>query len=254
VRLLIRMQENFTFAIRLYSGDRVYLTGYARDFSGAENTVKQAAIGFCVHSGWAALVAVAVENDSPYVLVSSRPHLVKTFTYEFRQPYHTADKMPSSKAGEFISQVRKEARALAYGAIHQFQSDLLKQDYELSRAGLLLASGKPLPALDKILASHALIHTADGELFREALLHASARCGLEVICIKERELLDRAAETFHLKPDALLRRVTELGRPHGSPWSHDEKFATLAAWLALTSLLDRTASTSLDRLPTVRLG
>jgi hypothetical protein len=24
-----------------------------------------------------------------------------------------------------------------------------------------------------------------------------------------------------------------LGRPFGSPWSQDEKFATLAAWLAL---------------------
>jgi hypothetical protein len=143
--------------------------------------------------------------------------------------------MPFDKASEFISHVRKEARGLAYRAIHQFQSDLLKQGYKLSRAGLLLASGKPLPTLDKILASHALIHTADGELFREALLRASARCGLEVICIKERELLDRAAEIFRLKPDALLRRVTELGRPHGSPWSHDEKFATLAAWLASTS-------------------
>jgi hypothetical protein len=34
-----------------------------------------------------------------------------------------------------------------------------------------------------------------------------------------------------------MRRVTELGRPFGSPWSQNEKFATLAAWLALRASL-----------------
>jgi hypothetical protein len=203
--------------------------------------MKQAALGFRVHSGWTAVVAVAMEKGSPCVLARSRPQLVETFTYEFRQPFHTAEKMPFDKGSEFISRAQKEARDLAYRAIHEVQADLQKQGYESKRSGLLLASGKPLPALEKILASHALIHTADGELFREALLHASARCGLAMSCIKEKELLDRAAETFRLKPDALLRRVTELGRQHGSPWSQDEKFATLVAWLALGAISERTA-------------
>jgi hypothetical protein len=197
--------------------------------------MKQAALGFRVHSGWAALVAVAVEDGAPYVLARARPHLVKAFTYQFRQPYHTAAELPRDEASEFISRVRKEARDLAYRAIHEIQADMQKQGFKLSRAALLLASGKRLPALDKILASHALIHTADGELFREALLHANTRCGLSTISVKERELLDQAAETLRLRPDALLRRVTELGRPHGSPWSQDEKFATIIAWLGLPS-------------------
>jgi hypothetical protein len=205
--------------------------------------MKQAAIGFRVHSGWAALVAVAVEKRCPCVLARARPHLVETFTYEFRQPFHTAEKIPFNKASEFISRAQKEARDLAYRTIHETQSDLQKQGYELKRAGLLLASGKTLPALEKILASHALIHTADGELFREALLHASARCGLAMTCIKEKELLDRAAKTFRLKPDALLRRVTELGHAYGAPWSQDEKFATLAAWLALGPTVKRSSAT-----------
>ena len=38
-------------------------------------------------------------------------------------------------------------------------------------------------------------------------------------------------EAFSLKPPELLQRVTELGRSFGSPWSQDEKFGTLAAWL-----------------------
>jgi len=106
---------------------------------------------------------------------------------------------------------------------------------KLARCGLLLASGRPLPALEKILASHALIHTADGELSREALLHASNRCGLRDFRIKEKELLDRAEQVLRLNGNGLMRRVTELGRPLGSPWSQDEKFATIAAWLALAA-------------------
>jgi hypothetical protein len=83
----------------------------------------------------------------------------------------------------------------------------------------------------------ALIHTADGELFREALLHASGRCGLHDFRIKEKELLDHAGQVLRLKGADLMGRVTDLGRPFGSPWSQNEKFATLAAWLALRASL-----------------
>ncbi len=196
---------------------------------------KQAALGFRVHSGWAALVAVSLEKGAPAVLARQRVHLVETFSYEFRQPYHTAEKMLQSQASDFISRMQAEARRLAYAAIGEIQSDLEEKGLKLTRCGLLLASGRPLPALEKILASHALIHTADGELFREALLHASARCGLRDFRIKEKELLDRAGQVLRLKGGDLMRRVTELGRPFGSPWSQDEKFATMAAWLALAA-------------------
>jgi hypothetical protein len=158
---------------------------------------------------------------------------VDTFAYKFRQPYHTAERMRQGQAGEFIERMREGARRLAQRAIEGLQSDLQKQGIALKSCGLLLASGRPLPALEKILASHALIHTADGEHFREAIVHASGRCGLAMSCVKEKELLERAGEAFRLKPKELLRRITELGRPLGPPWSQDEKFATIAAWLAL---------------------
>ena len=197
--------------------------------------LKQAAVGFRVHSGWSAAVAVSLEKGAPVVLARQRIHLVETFTYEFRQPYHTAEKMLGGQAREFISQMQLEARRLAYRAIRELLSRTREQGVKLTRCGLLLASGRALPELDKILASHALIHTADGELFREGILHAIARCGLEDFRVKEKELLDRAGRTLRIKPNALMRRVTELGRSVGSPWSQDEKFATLAAWLALAT-------------------
>jgi len=193
-----------------------------------------AAVGFRVHSGWAAAVAVALEKGEPRVLARQRIHLVETFTYEFRQPYHTAEKMLLGQAREFIKRMQGEARRLAYGAITELASRTREQGVKLTGYGLLLASGRPLPALDKILASHALIHTADGELFREALLDASKRCGLKEFTIKEKELLERAGQALRAEPEVLMRRVAEVGRELGAPWSQDEKFATLAAWLALT--------------------
>src|SRR5215472_9858767 len=181
------------------------------------------------------MVAVCIEKGAARVLARERVQLVETFTYRFRQPYHTAEKMPLGPAREFVAGVEKESQELAYRAIRGLRGELQKQSIDLTRSALLLASGRTLPSFEKILASHALIHTADGELFREALSSAAGRCDLETVGIKEKELLDRARQTLRVHPAMLLRRVTELGKPFGAPWSQDEKFATLAAWLALTS-------------------
>jgi hypothetical protein len=194
-----------------------------------------AALGFRVHSGWTSLIAVSLEKNQPIILVRQRPHLVATFNYTFRQPYHTAEKMDLAEAKSFLQQQRVEARALALAALRAAQTEAAQQGYKLTRVALLLASGRPLPELSKILISHSIIHTADGEFFREALLHASARADLAVTTFKERELLDIASATLRRKPAILARFIADLGKPLGSPWTQDEKFATLAAWLALAA-------------------
>ena len=195
--------------------------------------MKPAAVGFRVHSGWTALVAVALEGNQPIILVRQRPHLVATFNYTFRQPYHTAEKMLLAEAETFLEQQRKDSRKLALAAIRTAQTEAAQQGFQITRAALLLASGRPLPELSKILASHSTIHSADGEFFREALVHACAKSKLALTSIKERELLAAAAGKLRRNSTALTSRLTGLGKPLGSPWTADEKFATLAAWLAL---------------------
>ncbi len=197
--------------------------------------MKSAALGFRAHSGWTALVALSVSKGAPCILARQRIHLVETFTYRFRQPYHTAKGLPLDEARAFVVGVQTHARSLAYRAVRGLQESLHEQGYRITRCGLVLASGRPLPNLPDILASHALIHTADGELFRDALLHASARCGLLSKTAKERELLNEGSRTLRLTPSALTRRIADLGRPLGAPWSQDEKLASLIAWLALAS-------------------
>jgi len=198
--------------------------------------MKSAVLGFRVHSGWTALIVVALEKNQPIILARQRPHLVATFSYTFRQPYHTAEKMTLAEAEIFLDQQRKESRRLALEAVRAAQSEVAQQGFQIKQAALLLASGRPLPDLPKILASHSIIHTADGEFFREALLHACNRATLPVTKIEDRELLTAASKSLRRNPAALTRFVNDLGKPLGTPWTQDEKFATLAAWLALWNL------------------
>ena len=85
---------------------------------------------------------------------------------------------------------------------------------------MILGSGKALPPLEKILASHPLLHTAEGELFREVLLWAAKQCGLPVTGVCEKSL-----------DAATLQRIRSLRI--GPPWTQDQKFATVAAFIAL---------------------
>jgi len=195
--------------------------------------MKTAAVGFRVHSGWTALVALALQKGKPIVLARQRPHLVETFSYTFRQPYHTAEKMALDEAREFLAKQQAEARCYALAAIRAVERDVAQQGYKVARAALLLASGRQLPELSKILAAHSLIHTADGEFFRQALLHGCMRCKLPVTALKERELLATASEILRCKPARLAKLASDLGKPFGSPWTQDEKFAMVAAWTAL---------------------
>jgi hypothetical protein len=195
--------------------------------------MQQAALGFRVHSGWTALVAVTLEKKSPLVLIRRKLQLVKIFSYTFRQPYHTAEKMPIPEAAEFVRGVESESRELARNGIREVQEELAGLEYKLSGFSLLLASGRELPEFEKILASHALIHTADGELFRDSLRRAAARCKLPVTAVKERDLLAVASKSLRLKPEVLTCRITDLGKSLGAPWTQDEKLSALAAWLTL---------------------
>jgi len=181
------------------------------------------------------MVAVSLEDGVPVVLQRRKLLLVGTFSYTFRQPYHTAEKMPLGDAAEFVRGVETESRELALSGLRALEKELDSADYKVRGCALLLASGRKLPEFEKILASHALIHTADGELFREAIRRCCARAKLPLAAIKERELLAAASKRLNKRPEFLNRQVAALGKSLGPPWTQDEKLATLAAWLTLAN-------------------
>jgi hypothetical protein len=195
--------------------------------------VQTAAVGFRVHSGWAAVVVLCGPPDEPFVADRRKIQLVLEFSYAYRQPYHTAEEMPRKDATKFIARVQSEAKRLARSSLRVLQMDLAKSHCKIVRSALLLASGRALPELDQILASHALIHTADGELFRDSLRAACALCDMPVEGIREKELFATASKELGIDAAALQRRLTALGKGLGPPWSQDEKFSALGARLTL---------------------
>ena len=198
-----------------------------------------AALGLRVHSGWAALVAVAGPLASPAVLARRRIELVDRGSPGGKQPFHAARGLPLDAAQQLVGRALDGATRMARGALAAAAGELRRQGAGRIACGILQSSARPLPPLAAVLASHALVHTAEGELFRDALAKAAAGQGvaaLRTLRIKERELLDRCTACLGIAPGDLERHLAELGRALGPPWRQDEKLATLAAWLSLASL------------------
>ena len=191
------------------------------------------AIGLRAHSGWTAAVAVAGSPSNPIILERRRIETVEAGIPGSKQPFHAAREMCWEKAETLIRQCREHSTVLAARAVSAWITQLKLNGFTVVGAGILFASGRPLPNLATILRSHPLIHTAEGEFFREVLVTATEHCSLQVTKIKEREIWERATGVFGLPLADLQRGIGELGNSVGPPWRQDEKLASLAAWIAL---------------------
>jgi hypothetical protein len=194
-----------------------------------------AALGFRAHSGWAILVAVAGSLRKPVVLERRRIETADAAIRGSRQPYHAAERLDIQEAETLIQLCRDSSTLLATSSVSAIVARITQNGHRVVGAGILFASGRPLPDLAATLQSHALIHTAEGEFFREALVRASEHCSLPVTRVKEREVWERGAALFRLDSADLQEQISELGRSLGPPWRQDEKLASLAAWIALTA-------------------
>jgi hypothetical protein len=180
------------------------------------------ALGFRAHSGWAALIAIAGTIDAPRVLDRRRIIIADPEIPGSKQPYHAAAALPFPDAEALLRRAVASSRALAAEAISATVEALQARGHEVAACAVLTGSGKALPALDRVLASHALIHTAEGEMFREALRWAANECRLPVTALREKDLSASS-----------LERIGSLGRLIGPPWTQDQKHPAVAALTAL---------------------
>ncbi len=162
--------------------------------------------------------------DAPRVLERRRIVIADPEIPGSKQPYHAAAELPFANAESVVRKAIESSRALALEAMSATVRALRLQGHEVRACGILLGSGKALPGLEGILASHALIHTAEGEMFREALKWAAQECRLPVTGVREKGL-----------DGASLKRIGSLGKLIGPPWTQDQKYATVAALMALAS-------------------
>jgi hypothetical protein len=156
------------------------------------------AVGFSVHTGWAA----GVLREKGKILRCWTVALADE-AHDARFVYHAASEAPAT-AERRISVAESIAEARAKAALKELPA----------RTWVALPPAKrALPELTTILGSHPLLHAAEGELFRSAIARAAEALGLRI--------------TIVAKPIA-----PEVGK-QPPPWGKDQKLAAALGWAAL---------------------
>jgi hypothetical protein len=195
----------------------------------------ETALGFRVHSGWSAVVALEGPLESPSVIHRARIEIKDAAIVGATQPYHRAKEMNPESGEKFLEQCTAGSRKLAGLALDEILAGLRERGHEVVSCAILTGSGRKLPDLAGILASHALIHTAEGEFFRDVVAHECEKRRLTVIGVREKELWARAPAVLNVTEDALRREIADMGKRIGPPWTQDEKHSALVAWMAMAT-------------------
>jgi hypothetical protein len=196
-------------------------------------TAQPAAIGFSPHSGWAAMVVLNSSASGLNVFARSRVELIDAHDPQSKQPYHAVEFLCVEEATGRLDGYMAVARTLAEEAIRTQVLSLQEHGCQLKSIGILDSAGRKPSSLSSILSSHALIHAADGNHFRNALSTAAELLRIQVCRIPARALHDQALDRLRLPQKMVLDTVNDLGSQVGPPWGADQKQAALLAWILL---------------------
>jgi hypothetical protein len=190
-------------------------------------------LGMKSHTGWAAVVALAGPVASAEVVAKRRIDMATTF--DEGAVYHKSQELSVGQAEALIRASEEKFERLAREALMGLAAELRAAGCEPVATGLVSGDGRGLPPLASILKSHALVHAAEGELYRQVLLRASEACHIRAIPIPAKEIEARAAGALGITRARLPARLAELGNASGRPWARDQKESALAAWVALAA-------------------
>ena len=191
------------------------------------------ALGSAPHSGWAAVVGVGEAEGGVHVLLRERVEMADAADAEAKQPYHAVEDLPEDQAARRLARWSTSAESRAHAALRHIVDGLATDGHRVAGLGILDSAGRKGDSLAAILASHALIHTADGDHFRAAIAAAAARCRMPVTRIRAHDLEGQASAALGTPIERLRDTVKALGREVGPPWGADQKAAALLAWLVL---------------------
>lgn len=195
--------------------------------------MQTAAMGFSPHSGWAAMVVLGGTPAAPELLARSRVQLIDDQDLESKQPYHAVEFLCVEEATGRLDGYMAVATRLAHEAIRAQCEQLKSRGVLVKCVGIVDSSSRKQVSLPAILASHALIHGADGDHFRNALFVAAEHHRLRVSRIPAKRLEGHAAKCLRRPIDKVRGTVDALGQGKGPPWGADQKKAALLAWTLL---------------------
>jgi hypothetical protein len=194
-------------------------------------TVRQYAIGFRDHTGWAAAVLVEAGTTRPRVLASRRLQLCPPELPN--EVYHAAGALDGDAGKALVAAVADTVRDMATEQLREILAEFGAVAADVV-AGVPAGTGRIPGSLAAITRAHAMMHAAEGHLYREALADACASLDLVVYRYPSKQLGDIAA-TRLAPPGGLGQALTEMGAGFGPPWTRDQKDAVVCAWLALES-------------------
>lgn len=194
-------------------------------------TAGRAALGFKAHIGWAALVALAGPAAAPKVVAKRRVEMAKTF--DTGAVYHVGQKLPLGEAEALVRASEERFLELARAAIAELAAELRASGLEPVAARVVSGGERPLPPLEAILRSHALVHAAEGELYRNVILRAAAACNIPTARVPATDLRADAARAAGFTEARVASTLSAIGKASGKPWTQDQKESALAAWIGL---------------------
>jgi hypothetical protein len=188
----------------------------------------EAAIGLRPHTGWASLVVI---GRAPSALIDRRRlELLPPGVPD--QLFHTAADRDLEAAAELVARTVATVDDFVERALRKIIDEQRTRGRNIVACGMIGTPHEP-PALSAIVASHARIHAAEGDLFRNALAAAARAAGVPFVGVPEKDAAAETAHALHTTPASLERHIAEIGHLAGAPWRADQKLASMAAMLAL---------------------
>jgi len=165
------------------------------------------ALGLVPHTGWTWLVRVSGTRAKPEIVERARVVACEVLDGEL---YHLAAEHTRGREA-FVASRRARALELATAALGAHAAG--------ATAACIVGKVAALPALEKIVASHPLIHGAEGELWRAIFAEAAAALGLAVTRADANSVRGRSDAVF----------LADGKRAVGAPWTREVQDAALAA-------------------------
>lgn len=201
------------------------------------STTTNICVGFKAHMGWVNAVGVNQGARKLLPLFAHRVDLINSEEREVLEPYHVAGGIHGlgrvSRPNDpeaIIARGRQQQVKDAEKQLRLFHRELAKEGLAWTSSVVLTGRGK-MGDLDRVLASHALIHVAEGEAIRDA-----TRAALDALAIPwhnrdEKTVLEAASKRLKCGANEVGVMVKSLKPQAATTWGKEERVIALAAWL-----------------------
>jgi hypothetical protein len=178
-------------------------------------------------------ISLEVLHRARVSVIEPRPWPANAPGHPTAQPYHYVEEWKIPEAKKYLAECATTGRKLAAASLREMMLELEGRGYRVTRFAILTGSEKALPPLEKILAAHPLIHTAEGIFFRQIFRDAAEKLGLRVTEVREKEIGAQAKIALGKNAARVQGKIARMGKIVGPPWTTDQKLAALAACIAL---------------------